>query len=696
MKKIIKFYKKYNKRIYIILLFIISAAIILNFFPKEGKFPYEYQKGSPWMHEDLISRFDFPLLKEEAELNRERDSLLQDFSPYFLFDNNIMQSQIESFKNDFDKKWDNITLTNPGSPGEIYYDKIKELLEFIYSKMIVEIPDAEGFISGVFPEIFVVNNNLGEKYELSEIFTAKTAYDYLIKKLDEDIITNVPFVSPEIDLRTAFDYNNYLRPNLFYDIERSENVKESLVSNISRTKGLVPKGIRIISKGDVINAEIFRKLESFRYEYETRLGESTSSFIITIGHIILVTASLVMLYLFLLTFRKEVLESVKNTGFILGFVVLMISLGMISIKLGLFSIYVVPFAILPLIIKTFFDARVALFSYLITILLVGFFVPNGYEFIFLQFVAGMFAIFGFYKLYWRSQLVFTSIMIILSYSVVYFAISIIQEGNIASINWEEFAWFGGNGLLFLLSFPLIYIFEKMFGFLSDVSLMELSGSNHPVLRKVAEEAPGTFQHSLQVANLAEEVVRKIGGNPLLCRVGALYHDIGKVENSIYFVENQIEEVNPHEKLSYVKSAEKIISHVTRGIEIAKKNKLPKPVIDFIPTHHGTSKAQYFYKLFIRDNPDKEDTEAFNYPGPKPFSKETAVLMMADSIEAASRSLKTINESALKKIIDSIINHQLDEGQFSNTDLTFRDIETAKQVFLNKLLNIYHARISYPK
>jgi len=712
MKQIYTFLKANFKRIVIVLLFLISSAIILYFFPREGKFPYEYLKGSPWMHKDLISNYDFPLLKTDIELSAEEDSILLDFAPYFTIDQLIVEPQINAFKKDFDQKWKEFVRSSLGSnpinevnpeqlrnidqSGNSYFNKIKSILEFIYDRGIIEFPENEEYIQTDLMRIVVVRDMLGEDKDIDEIFTSRSAYTYLIRNIESDTSLNKSVLNQEFDFETEIDYNNYLHPNLFFDKERTEMVKTSLIENISSTKGLIQKGIRIISKGEIVNAEKFLILESLRHEYDSQLGESSSFLLIGLGHAILVLIALGMLYLYLLTFRKEVIDSIKDTGFILGFVVLWVIIAIFVVQSDFFNIYLVPFTILPLIIKTFFDARIALFSYLITIILTGFLVPNGYEFIFLQFVAGMFSIFGLYKLYRRSQLVLTALMIILSYSVSYFAISVMQEGSLSTINWNIFLWFAGNGLLFLLSYPLIYIFEKIFGFLSDVSLMELSDSNHPILRKVAEEAPGTFQHCLQVASLAEEVTREIGGNTLMVRVGALYHDIGKVENPGYFVENQVEGINPHEGLEYQKSAEIIISHVNRGIEMAKKNNLPKPVIDFIPTHHGKGKVQYFHTLYLKEKDADLDTEIFDYPGPNPFSKETAVLMMADSIEAASRSLKKFDEPSLKKLVDSIIDYQFSEGQFRNTNLTFRDIEVARKVFLEKLLSIYHARIQYPK
>jgi hypothetical protein len=330
-------------------------------------------------------------------------------------------------------------------------------------------------------------------------------------------------------------------------------------------------------------------------------------------------------------------------------------------------------------------------------LIIGFWVPNGFEFVFLSFVAGIIAIFTLSNNYRRGKLFLSAVLVVATYCIVYLGISIIQEGNMSKIEWIKFLWFAANGLLVLSSYPLIYIFERIFGFLSDATLIELSDTNQPLLRKLAEMAPGTFQHSLQVSNLAEEVIIKIGGSPLLVRAGALYHDIGKMENPHYFIENQVPGVNYHDKLKFVESAEIIIGHTTKGVEIARKNNLPESIINFIRTHHGTTTVQYFYRSYLKQNPDSvSEIERFRYPGPRPVSKEEAVLMMADSVEAASRSLKEINESTLADLVEYIINLQIADDQFAEANITFRDIREIKSIFKKKLRTIYHIRIEYPR
>jgi hypothetical protein len=418
--------------------------------------------------------------------------------------------------------------------------------------------------------------------------------------------------------------------------------------------------------------------------------------LVIIGKFILVFTSLFVIFLFLKNFRKEVLDSYVRVIFILLSMILMILIASTTIKFNLVSIYLLPFTILPIILKTFFDSRLALFIHIIIVLLVGFFAPNGFEFVFLNVVAGMVAIISLTNVYRRSKLLVTSIYVILSYSIIYLGIALVQEGSLGNIELKYFRWFGVNGMLMLISYPLIYMFEKSFGFLSDATLMELSDTNQPLLRRLAELAPGTFQHSLQVANLAEDAVFQIGGNPLLVRAGALYHDIGKMDESLYYIENQTTNINPHDNLEFEQSARIIIDHVRKGVELARKNKLPEAIVDFIRTHHGTSTVQYFYRSYLSKYPEADvDVRKFSYPGPRPISKETAIVMMADSVEAASRSLKTIDETGLDRLVDSIIGTQMTEEQYNDAQITFKDITIIRDIFKRRLRNIYHVRISYP-
>ena len=515
-------------------------------------------------------------------------------------------------------------------------------MQEIYTKGIVDLAPVEQNGKIPFKDITVIRGNLAESAALSDLFTPKSAYEQIVNRLENSIPrkNNLPIRKYD-KFFEEFEINNYLSININYDEERSTNVRKNLITGVSLTRGLVQEGQGIISRGEYISNNKFLILESLRKEYERNLGFMERQLVI-VGKFILVLVSMIVVYLFLLSFRKEVLESNLRIAFILLIMFLMIIIASTTIKYNLISVYILPFAILPIILKTFFDSRLALFVHIIVILLIGFFVPNGFEFVFLNVVAGMVALISLTDAYRRSKLVVTAVAVILTYFIIYTGIGLVQEGSLARLEFKYFSWFGVNGLLILISYPLIFVFEKTFGFISDATLMELSNTNQPLLRKLAEQAPGTFQHSLQVANLAEDAVFHVGGNPLLVRAGALYHDIGKMDEPLYYIENQSSALNPHDNLEFEQSARIIIDHVRKGVELARKNKLPEALVNFIRSHHGTTTVQYFYRSFLRKYPEADvDVRKFSYPGPKPNSKETAIVMMADSVEAASRSLKDI-------------------------------------------------------
>jgi len=456
-------------------------------------------------------------------------------------------------------------------------------------------------------------------------------------------------------------------------------------------------GEQIISKGELISTEKLQVLESLKADYESHLGSSFKYAGILAGQIILLTISLLSLFLFLLFFRPDVFGSAKQIMLILLLMISTLVINSLMVKFNPDLIYIVPICLVPIIVGVFMDSRLALFVHLITIIITGFIVPNSFEYVFLQLFAGIITILSTVKLEHRSQFFITSLMIFLTYSAIYTGMFLITEGSLTDINYTYFAYFGGSAILTLFSYPVIFIFEKLFGMITNVTLMELSNTNNKLLRELALKAPGTFQHSMQMANLAEEAIHEIGGNPLLVRTGAMYHDIGKIGDPLYFVENQTTGLNPHDDLTYEESAEIILDHVLTGVEKAKKHNLPEQIVDFIRTHHGTRRTEYFYTLAKRDNPDEEiDDKTYTYPGPEPFSKETAVLMMADTVEAASRSLKKPDEEAIDTLVEGVINKQIESHQFDNADVTFRDVRKIKSVFKKKLMNIYHLRIEYPK
>ncbi|MDX2444256.1 MAG: HDIG domain-containing protein [Bacteroidales bacterium] len=713
MKRFIELIKKSYKGIIKTLMLIVSIMIIVYIFPREAKFRFEFSKGKPWMYEDLFAEYNVPIYKSELELTSERDSILQQYIPFFMVDNTVFEEQMLNFNVAFENHWRSYiskkyNIDEPSSgrarlAANLNQTRVKYLefasgiLSFIYSKGVL---DAAEILPSedveVFP-VFVVNDNLAEEFNYTDLFTQKKAYEYSVDQIGKYNSENRRENSQASDFYKGLNLSDFIYPNLFYDEVKSETEKQSLLDRISLTAGMIQQGERIISRGEVVTASKYRVLESMKREYENRSGTTVNRMMILLGQIILVAAIMSMLYLFLYHFRRETFLNNSHTFFVLLLIILFVVLIRLAVSSNGISYYFVPLVIVPIIIRTFFDSRLALFIYMILLMITGFLVPDSFEFVFLNFIAGIVAIFSMTNVYKRSIFFFTAGILFLTYSILYLGMGIIQEGNLNNIDWYNFAWFGGNCALILLSYPLIFVFEKTFGFLSDATLLEIADTNQPLLRDLAEKAPGTFQHSLQVANLSEYACRTVGGNPLLVRTAALYHDIGKMKDPLYFIENQSGGYNPHDSLNFEDSAAIIIGHVTKGVEIANKNKIPEPLIDFIRTHHGTTKVQYFYRSFIKSYPEElVDDKKFSYPGPRPFTKEMAILMMADSVEAASRSLKDVDGKAINDLVDKIIDSQFEEGQFNESPITLVDITRIKGIFKKRLSNIYHVRIEYPE
>jgi putative nucleotidyltransferase with HDIG domain len=682
--------------------------------PRERKFAYEYSKGSPWAYDELTARFGFSIQKTPAELQQERDSVLRKITPYFTYDAFIYADRLNAFKTNFDKKWiayamDEYRIDNEQKYLEssrynslrmlqdYYHSFIYSNLEQTYLKGIIRIPDTDEFTLTDDSFISVVKGQISEKVLLEQLYTEREAYqllsDVLNEEAENDMRKQIARFKPFLE---TFDLSDYLQANVLYDQNKSNLERTAQLKTISETKGYIQEGELLISRGIIVTSETFQILESYKYEFEKQRG-NVSDILAWSGRFLLAFISFMVVYLFLYNFRHEVLESLVKTSFILFMMVLMIFIASMVSSYEKKFYYVVPFTILPIIIRTFYDERVGLFIHIITVLLAGFMALNSFDFIFLNIIAGMVALFTLTNLYHRSRFFVSALLVVLSYSITYFGISVVKEGSFSQLDWSNFGYFGLNGVFTLLSFLLIYFFEKTFGFLSDTTLMELSDTNQPLLRKLAENAPATFQHSMQVANLSEEAIRHIGGNPLLVRTGALYHDIGKMVDASYFIENQMGGTNPHKDKDLKESAKIIINHVKLGEEMALKNKLPKPIIDFILMHHGTSTAKWFYKTYQNQHPDEEvDKKDFQYPGPSPLTKETAVLMMADTVEAASRSLESYSKESISELVERLIDNQMEEGQFEDADITFKEIKKVKEVFKSRLNTIYHARISYPK
>jgi putative nucleotidyltransferase with HDIG domain len=687
VKKVISFIRHSHPEIYKGVLFVLAIGFIVYIFPKQGKFKYEFQnlKGKPWHHEDLIAPFDFSIKKTKEELSTEKIEAIKSSKPYFRINKAEIKKKKDVLEKDFDNNW---TLKN---------NKLKEnslkianhILDSLYLKGIIENnPIIENKPADF--SIYILNNNVAEEYELKDFYTVKTAYNFIQTELQKNKNSiSVEFVRPYLE--------NAISHSIFYDKATTDKVLQQTLNEIAPSRDIILKNQRIISKGEILDPTKFQIIQSLRDEYEQQAGDSNNYYFILLGQIVIVTLCLSVLTVFLLFFRNDIFLDNTKITFILILICLQVLMSDIAINSQAFSIYLLPFCILPVIIRAFYDTRIALFVHLVTVLIISFIAPNRFEFAFIQLLGGMVAIFSIVNMRNRSQIFLSSIIIFFTYSISYIGITIIQEGGIDVISGYDFAWFGISALLTLFSYPLIFIFEKLFGFISDVSLLELSDTNGKLLRELASRAPGTFQHSLQVANLAEEAIYTIGGNALLVRTGALYHDIGKMDMPMYFIENQAHGINPHEDLNFDESASIIIDHVIKGVEIAKKNKLPEQIIDFIRTHHGTSITAYFYRSFQNAFPEEKiDESKFHYPGPIPFSKETAVLMMADSVEAASRSLKKYDAEAIDNLVEMIINKQIEQEQFVNADITFKDINTLKKIFKKKLMNIYHVRVEYPR
>ena len=665
------------------LLLAVCAAVIIYALPKEGKFKYDFQQGKPWLHENLYAPFDFAVLKSNENLLNEKAEIENNSSLYFNQFDSISRLAINNLRKSLE---DSIGSAIILSLEKRNYSLKK--VKAIYAAGIVKTIELK---NDVHPNQLIVIQRNGhfEEIEFGDLLSIKEAI--LELQLDSDIINSQSPSNIQNELINAIQHN------VFYDANKTGAVKQSKLKNIINTHGKVERSELIVAKGELINEEIYWKLTSLKQEFEHSKGDDSSVYFVTVGKIIFVSLIFFVLVLFLGVFRQNILNVNNRVVFILITFTSVVLMGIAPLYIEDLNIYLLPFCILPIVIKAFYDEIMAAFIYILAMILIGFSVPNAFEFVYIEILAGLIAVFSLVNLKKRSQLLGTAGIIFVTYCIAHLSIMIMQEGTWHNIELNNLYAFGGAATLTLLSYPLIYVFEKIFGFLSDVTLMELSDTNSTLLRNLATKTPGTFQHSMQVANLAEIAIQKIGGNPLLVRTGALYHDIGKLEAPQFFIENQVSGFNPHDDLEPRESARIIINHVIKGVELAKKHNLPEVLIDFIRTHHGTSQVKYFLFKEKEENPNQEiDASNFSYPGPIPFSKETAVLMMADSCEAASRSLKTYTAESVNKLIDGIIDGQAKEGQFANADITFKDITTIKSIFKKMLLNIYHVRVEYPK
>jgi len=671
----------YKDLLYKSLIFIATVSVIVYFLPNEGKFNYLFDINKPWKYGLLQASFDFPIYKNDMQVQKEQDSILATYQPYFHIEKNVEKEMIERLREDYNK-----TLRH-SLPGTDYIRYIERMLKEMYRNGIIAGNDLTRMEEDSITAIRTVEQNTATSRPVGQLYTVKDAYEYL---LNADTTHYKKKVLQQCNL------NNYITPNLIYDEAKSEAAQKDLLSNISYANGFVLNGQKIIDRGEIVNEQTYNILESLRKEWEKRSDSLQEKRLTLAGQILYVGIFLFCFMVYLDLFRADYYERKGSLSLLFALIVLFPVIASVMVSQSLSSIYIVPFAMIPIIVRIFLDSRTAFMAHVTIILLCSITLRFPHEFILLQVVAGMVSIYSLRELSQRSQLLRTALVVFASYALLYFAFELIHEDDLTKLNTRMYIYFMINGILLLFAYPLLFILEKTFGFTSNVTLVELSNINNSLLREMSEIAPGTFQHSLQMANLAAEAANKIGAKSQLVRTGALYHDIGKMVNPAFFTENQ-SGVNPHKSLNYEQSAQVIISHITDGLKLAEKHNLPKVIKDFISTHHGRGLTKYFYISYKNEHPDEEvDAEKFRYPGPNPFTKEQAILMMADSVEAASRSLPEYTEESIGTLVDKIIDAQVAEGFFKECPITFKDIALVKALFKEKLKTMYHTRISYPE
>ena len=681
MERFVNFLYKNQALFYKVFLFLLTTFLVVYLFPKGGKFKYEIPRGKPWQYDNLYAPFDFAILKTPQEIEAEKQQINESHIPYYEYDEQVVDSVKKAIAIEFSSIF-------PDSLHRVQKNRLQDFVEATTGNIY-----DYGLIQEIIPMdpdelVFLRRGNEANEVSYQQILKQSELRPFLNARIEEN---QLQLFRDEL-LGLFF---NAVRPNVSYDEELTLRELESKYNQISYTRGSVERGTIIVAKGEIVEGDKLKILNSLKAEYESQVWSEANYNWVIFGYSLLVFLALLMLLLFIRKYRPDIFQNNIKVTFIFFNLLLMVLLTIGVINFNVNYVYVVPLCILPLTLKGFFDSRLGLFTHVITVVLLGFVVPDSYEYMFLQIIAGIVTILTVSELYKRANLFISVGQITLIYIISYFAFTIIQEGAISEINPEVFLMFLLNGLATLFVQPLIYAYEKIFGLVSDMSLLELSDTNSKLLKELSDKAPGTFHHSLNVANLAEAAANEVGANAMLVRVGALYHDIGKMKNPTYFTENQTTSVNSHDELSPQESAQIIIEHVINGIEIAKKRNLPDRVIDFIRTHHGTTTVYYFFKK-EQENNDKVNPEDFRYHGPLPFSKETAILMMCDSVEAASRSLKEPTAKLIDNFVEKIINKQMEEEQFLNSDITFMEIQLIKKVLKRKLKNIFHLRIEYPE
>lgn len=656
----------------------ITVAIIVWFLPRNEGRMYRYDVGKPWMYGSVIAKFDFPIYKTDEAIKHEQDSLLKHFQPYYSLNPLIEKKQVERFLHDYEQGIN-------GLPKE-YVGIVAKQMQEIYQMGIINTNEYNNIFKDSTSMIRFVSGKNAKSLKVSSFYSTIAAYEH--------IFANEKLAAQRAILSRC-NLNNYIEANIVYDKEKSDAEKNDLLSSIPLASGMVMSGQKIIDRGEIVNDYTCRVLNSFDKEMKRR--NSTQDEIMTtfIGQILFVLILVMMFTSYLTLFRKDYFEKPRSLTMLYTMITLFPILVSMMMKHNFFSVYIIPFAMAAIFVRVFMDSRTAFITHVTMILICAAAVKYQYEFIIVQLASGLVAIYSLRELSKRSQIFITAILVTISSCIVYLALQLMQDNQVFNIDPSMYTYFIINGIFLLLSYPMMYLIEKMFGFISNVTLFELSNTNKGLLRNLSEIAPGTFQHSITVGNLAAEIANRIHANSLLVRTGALYHDIGKMTNPVFFTENQAG-VNPHDQLSDLESAQIIISHVTEGLKLAEKFNLPGIIKDFISTHHGTGLTKYFYINYCNEHPDEQvDKEMFQYPGPNPFTREQAILMMADTVEAASRSLNEYTEESISTVTNKLIDSQVAGGFFRECPITFRDIALAKSVLIERLKSIYHTRISYP-
>jgi putative nucleotidyltransferase with HDIG domain len=656
----------------------ITVAIIVWFLPRNEGRMYRYDVGKPWMYGSVIAKFDFPIYKTDEAIKHEQDSLLKHFQPYYSLNPLIEKKQVERFLHDYE-------LGINGLPKE-YVGIVARQMQEIYQMGIINTNEYNNIFKDSTSMIRFVSGKNAKSLKVSSFYSTIAAYEH--------IFANEKLAAQRAILSRC-NLNNYIEANIVYDKEKSDAEKNDLLSSIPLASGMVMSGQKIIDRGEIVNDYTCRVLNSFDKEMKRRSSTQDEIMTTFIGQILFVLILVMMFTSYLTLFRKDYFEKPRSITMLYTMITLFPILVSMMMKHNFFSVYIIPFAMAAIFVRVFMDSRTAFITHVTMILICAAAVKYQYEFIIVQLASGLVAIYSLRELSKRSQIFITAILVTISSCIVYLALQLMQDNQVFNIDPSMYTYFIINGIFLLLSYPMMYLIEKMFGFISNVTLFELSNTNKGLLRNLSEIAPGTFQHSITVGNLAAEIANRIHANSLLVRTGALYHDIGKMTNPVFFTENQAG-VNPHDQLSDLESAQIIISHVTEGLKLAEKFNLPGIIKDFISTHHGNGLTKFFYINYCNEHPDeKVDKEQFQYPGPNPFTREQAILMMADTVEAASRSLKEYTEESISALTNKLIDNQVADGFFRECPITFRDIALAKSVLIERLKSIYHTRISYP-